>query len=451
MNICTVCFINLTSDNSVDLRNNLVLDKTGDDLIKLHLSFINKSQEESICMMCWESLKTFHEFYARIFENHESTKNIIHIKIKEEQDIDSLQSEDIEEPFYEPIKDEPPEKTVKERKKSIKLAKEKIKKDKIDIPKDTSSYDDERIKETAIMSCDLCSIKLESFTNAKSHFKKSHKGIKGYLICCGKKYIKKYRLLTHLNSHYNVSFPCKACGKTFSSKQCLGRHMISHETLKLFECDKCPKSFAKKFQVRNHLQNVHVYEKVVPSFKCHFEDCSKIFVNNLRLQHHLKYTHEGGDQVICEICSKTFKKRSSLDEHMRIHTRKPCDRYQCEICGHYIADIRVFQRHVKNHATESLNNTCHYCGKKSPNLKALKGHIRYVHELERNFQCRFCEKRFKTSRNLKDHEASVHTLEELYECSFCPRTFRNHSNMLSHRKNQHPEHYQGPVYTRDVI
>ena len=143
-----------------------------------------------------------------------------------------------------------------------------------------------------------------------------------------------------------------------------------------------------QFQVRNHLQNVHAYEKVVPSFKCHFEDCSKIFVNNLRLQHHLKYTHEGGDQVICEICSKTFKKRSSLEEHMRIHTRKPGDRYQCEICGHYIADIRVFQRHVKNHATESLNNTCNYCGKKSPNLKALKGHIRYVHELERNFQCR---------------------------------------------------------------
>lgn len=157
--------------------------------------------------------------------------------------------------------------------------------------------------------------------------------------------------------------------------------------LKLSSTELIDPSFIQ-FQVRNHLQNVHIYEKIVPSFKCHFEDCSKMFVNNLRLQHHLKYTHEGGDQVICEICSKTFKKRSSLEEHVKIHSRKPGDRYQCEICGHYIADIRVFQRHVKNHATETLNNACHYCGKKSPNLKALKGHIRYVHELERNFQCR---------------------------------------------------------------
>lgn len=191
-------------------------------------------------MTCWQNLKTFHEFYARIYENHELDKNIIHIKIKEEQEIDNLQSEDIEEPFFESIKEEPPEINHQERKKrkSAKPVKEKTQKEKIDTTistsKDLTNYDDERIRETAKMFCDLCSEKFESFANAKSHFKKLHKGIKGYLVCCDKKYVKRYRLLTHLNSHYNVSFPCNVCLKTFSSRQCLRRHMISHETLKLF-------------------------------------------------------------------------------------------------------------------------------------------------------------------------------------------------------------------------
>lgn len=73
---------------------------------------------------------------------------------------------------------------------------------------------------------------------------------------------------------------------------------------------------------------------------------------------------------------------------MRIHTRKPEDRYQCNICGHYISELKTFKRHVRNHDTEALDNTCHYCGKKSPNLNALKKHIRYVHETERVYQCR---------------------------------------------------------------
>lgn len=231
-------------------------------------------------MTCCQNLKTFHEFYVRIFENHESAKNVIQIKIKEEQEIDNLQFDEIEEPFCESIKEEPPKTTVNEKKdkKSVKPAKEK----KLYAPKNASSdpqnYDDERIRETANMSCDLCSIKLDSFTDAKTHYKKSHKGIKGYLVCCGKKFIKRYRLLTHLNSHYNVSFPCKVCDKTFSSKQCLGRHMISHETLKLFvsfdvycstiksrlncketfhfqQCDKCPKTFAKKVRTLTMLSS----------------------------------------------------------------------------------------------------------------------------------------------------------------------------------------------------
>lgn len=140
--------------------------------------------------------------------------------------------------------------------------------------------------------------------------------------------------------------------------------------------------------IKNHMQTVHVYDNIEPTFGCHYEGCDKVYVNAVRLKHHIKYSHENVDKEICEICSKTFSLKNSLDEHMKIHTRRPEDRFKCEICGHFISDKKTFNKHVKNHETEALDNTCHYCGKRSPNLNALRRHIRYVHETIPTHQCR---------------------------------------------------------------
>src|SRR4051812_27399837 len=121
------------------------------------------------------------------------------------------------------------------------------------------------------------------------------------------------------------------------------------------------------------------------------------------------YTHSTNHIEICEICSKTFRTKNAIEEHMKTHARRAEDRIRCEICGHFLADLKSYNRHVKNHATEELDNTCSYCGKKSPNRNALKKHMKYVHEMSKTFQCRYCEKCFKRPRNLIDHEAAVHT------------------------------------------
>lgn len=237
------------------------------------------------------------------------------------------------------------------------------------------------------MFCDICQQPLESFSHARTHFRNEHNTI-GYLICCGKKYKQRNRLIDHLNTHFNVQYPCPVCGKTFDAKAYLTRHMAHHESVKLFECDHCGKRFSKKYLVRNHILGVHRYENVAPSYACHIEGCSKLFVNESRLKHHLKYTHSSIDQEICEICSKSFKTKAAIEEHMRIHYRRPEDRFKCDICGHFIADLKSFKRHLKNHETEGLDNICHICGKKSPNLNALKKHITFVHEKEKSYQCR---------------------------------------------------------------
>lgn len=250
--------------------------------------------------------------------------------------------------------------------------------------------DDEKIRQTVDMKCDICKFEFDTFSTVLKHFKKNH-GIKGYLMCCGKKYVKRFRLLEHLNSHYNITFECDVCHKKFFTKDILKRHKVCHATKKAFECDHCPKTFATKFQVRNHLHNVHLNENKELAFICPISFCGKSYINQIRLDHHIKYTHSGGDKIVCEVCSRTFAKRCYLDDHMRIHLRVKGlqnDRYKCHICSHFITGDREFKRHVKNHETESWENICPYCGRRSKSLKTLKKHIYYMHQIDAKYQCR---------------------------------------------------------------
>lgn len=99
-------------------------------------------------------------------------------------------------------------------------------------PRNLDPEEEQKIKETAQMSCDLCQKSLESFSHATFHYKTCHR-LKGYLNCCGKKWMKRHRLLEHLNAkHYLIKIPCEICGKKFHTKQILMKHLVVHEEKK---------------------------------------------------------------------------------------------------------------------------------------------------------------------------------------------------------------------------
>lgn len=97
----------------------------------------------------------------------------------------------------------------------------------------TTADDDLKIQETANMFCDICQQPLESLKDAKSHYKLMH-GTLGYIVCCNRKFKQKCRLVEHVNTHYNFTYPCPQCDKTFDSKAYLGKHMACHETVKIY-------------------------------------------------------------------------------------------------------------------------------------------------------------------------------------------------------------------------
>ena len=74
---------------------------------------------------------------------------------------------------------------------------------------------------------------------------------------CGKVFISKYHLFSHISSHTNIKhFPCDECGKKYASRSNLIVHKKIHEgNNKKFRCPyepTCEKRFSHKSEVKQH-------------------------------------------------------------------------------------------------------------------------------------------------------------------------------------------------------
>ncbi|KAK7493828.1 hypothetical protein BaRGS_00014969 [Batillaria attramentaria] len=115
----------------------------------------------------------------------------------------------------------------------------------------------------------------------------------------------------HMNAHKNESpYGCDVCGKRFMHKAGLQTHMHQHKA-KRFECDICRKTFTYKCNMESH-REVHNEDK---PYACEF--CSKTFKTKTVLENHRR-GHTDPRQFDCHICGKSLTKRSNLKRHLKV-------------------------------------------------------------------------------------------------------------------------------------
>lgn len=188
------------------------------------------------------------------------------------------------------------------------------------------------------------------------------------------------------------SFICDVCGKAFSTKDTVSRHIfaIHVDSDPKFECEFCHKRCVLTF-IKTHTQ----------LFLINFHLVIRFQIKCLLTNHIITVHSEKQPKVTCEYCGKGFHVKAHLRKHIQSHKDKSerlAQRKQCKYCGEWLLTSSGVYYHEQIHT--SGVQKCDQCQMELPHKIALLAHIRTQHR-EPKFKCSYCEKPFSILSKLK--------------------------------------------------
>lgn len=278
---------------------------------------------------------------------------------------------------------------------------------------------------------------------------------------------------THQSQDPKRTFNCPLCPQTFLAPANLRAHMLIHEAEyeklertprppkevnKNWEkgntCPHCPCVYRDEVSLNMHVSSVHksvAQETVatppknqftplssdnvqgkwrsdgisIKSYKC--SECGKTFRHRSVLELHMRI-HSKDKPYQCKVCGKGFRFGSYLQQHLIIHTgKKP---YKCPDCGKDFAFLQNMRTHQKLHQEKPFR--CTSCRKGYSDEIQLQHHM-LSHNGDKPHKCDLCDKSFGLAYLLRDH-MNTHTGERPHRCDECHKTFSWFSSLLVHQK-----------------
>lgn len=192
---------------------------------------------------------------------------------------------------------------------------------------------------------------------------------------------------------------CTHCPCVFRDEKSLNSHLLSSH--------KC---------IAQYLENVGAPGKQIPQ------------MNTCNVEGKCKPVSTSAKSYKCSECGKSFRFRSVLELHMRMHSKdKP---YQCKDCGKAFRFSSYLQQHLIIH-TGKRPHKCPDCGKDFAFLQNMRTHQR-LHQ-EKPFRCTSCRKGYSKEAQLQQHMLS-HNGDKPHKCNLCSKSFglayllRDHMN-----------------------
>ncbi|GIZ04855.1 zinc finger protein 845 [Caerostris extrusa] len=157
-------------------------------------------------------------------------------------------------------------------------------------------------------------------------------------------------------SNQSEGYACSICDETFASKRSLFRHTTKeHTLLKTFTCDDCPECFESASELKTH--------NAVHKHKTTKRKATKTYNENAPSIKRIKSEIDDKKHV-CNVCGKSFSRRTALEGHEVIHVSEKYDSSDEELSEyswHEEENDEYVDEHKKSRQSNSSINQSYKC------------------------------------------------------------------------------------------
>ncbi|ELU00326.1 hypothetical protein CAPTEDRAFT_145894, partial [Capitella teleta] len=143
---------------------------------------------------------------------------------------------------------------------------------------------------------------------------------------------------------------CSVCNFVADHVYIIKRHMARHSE-KGSECEICGKKFTRRAHLNRHLR-IHDPEKPFKCPHCEYRGCEKSDITK-----HITI-HEA-PKYVCEICNKAFRHQKNKDLHVKRH--KGQKDYKCGVCDFYGYTFTDIRKHIERKHSDTRHLYCANC------------------------------------------------------------------------------------------
>ncbi|XP_067410017.1 LOW QUALITY PROTEIN: zinc finger protein 335 [Emydura macquarii macquarii] len=192
-------------------------------------------------------------------------------------------------------------------------------------------------------------------------------------------------LKEHMFNHVGSKpYKCEECDYTSVYKKDVIRHSAVHSRDRKKRADPPPK---------------------LNSFPCPV--CSRVYPMQKRLTQHMK-THSTEKPHMCDKCGKSFKKRYTFKMHLLTHIQAIANRrFKCEFCDYVCEDKKILLNHQLSHMNDKPYK-CSFCKYSTFREDFLVSHMAVKHTGGKPFACEYCHFTTKHKKNLRLHVQCRH-------------------------------------------
>ena len=191
---------------------------------------------------------------------------------------------------------------------------------------------------------------------------------------------------------------CRLCERSFAKKMDFEQHQQWHADPDSFTCGECGKKYTTKKSLDRHLLQSHKHKFLHKCPKKSVdnpeEPCDYGCRSKERLEDHLIHHHGIGVLPKCPHCSRNISIATG-DQHI-------------ESCKFSSTSKNVTQEDIDETTGEVYCIKCAMCDRKFSTKKGLRGHIETTHKSSAKLICELCGVLFHSDHALETHKATLH-------------------------------------------